>query len=158
MKHILIISHNYPYEFDHTFGFFCKNQADALIAVHQKVGVICPLAYSMKYVAKYKKLLWGRSDQTENGITSKIFFFPSIPKAKWIRYGLTRYLGKKLVDEYIREYGKPDIIHLHVYKGAEVAEYAARKYNIPLVWTEHFTEINSNQLTLRVVDIKEYSP
>ena len=44
------------------------------------------------------------------------------------------------VDLYVEKYGKPDIIHFHsmISIGA-VPELLSKKYNIPIVITEHYS-------------------
>ncbi len=141
--HILFVSHNYPFESDPGFGFFCKQQAEALALQSHKIGVVCPLAYSIpRIVVKKRRFYFGKRKTIERGVVSKLFFFPSIPKWKGFRQYLINKIGMRMVDEYIREYGKPDVIHLHVFHAARLGIDASIRFEIPLVWTEHFSDID----------------
>src|SRR5690606_20047933 len=119
--HVLIVSHNYPFKLDHTFGFFCKNQADALVSVGQQVGVVYPLLYSSYHIPKSKTILLGPSIRRENQILEYLHFLPSPPKLRRFRYWVLKTLGRKMIDRYIRNFGRPDIVHLHVFMAGEVA-------------------------------------
>jgi glycosyltransferase involved in cell wall biosynthesis len=47
---------------------------------------------------------------------------------------------KKAIQKYINEFGKPDLIHVHVpMKAGLAAIWAKKKYGIPFVLTEHWT-------------------
>ncbi len=141
--HILLISHNYPFESDPGFGFFCKQQAEALVRQNHKVGVVCPLAYSvLRIIVNKGKFYFGMRKRDEGGVLSALFFFPSVPKIKRLRLYLIRKIGMWLIDQYISKNGKPDVFHLHVFHAARLAIDASRRYNIPLVWTEHFSDID----------------
>lgn len=51
-----------------------------------------------------------------------------------------RYLFKKQINELLKQEGKPDIVHLHIgMKAGTIAQWVARKYNIPYLLTEHWT-------------------
>src|SRR5687768_5892337 len=104
--HVLLLSHNYPYKYDPTFGFFCKQQAEALALSGHKVGVICPLAYSIPAVVFKRKVLpFGTSSYVENGISTRVFYFPSPPKIKRLKYFLFEKIGILLLENYIMENG-----------------------------------------------------
>ncbi|MCU0383356.1 MAG: glycosyltransferase [Cyclobacteriaceae bacterium] len=145
--HVLIISHNYPYELDHTFGFFCKQQADALIIQGHKVGAVIPLPYSLKLAIRERSFLIGLNSEIDQGVRKDFFLFPSVPKAKRLKFFIIKCIGIYLLNRYIKKYGKPDIIHLHTYLAGEVCVYAKDKYNIPIVYTEHFSDVRNNFLT-----------
>ncbi|HEY8511771.1 MAG TPA: glycosyltransferase [Cyclobacteriaceae bacterium] len=142
--HILLISHNYPTPVDESFGFFCRNQAEALSRYGHQVGVVGPLLISVKSFLRTRKIHFGRREFKENGVLTYLWICMSIPKARRLRYAIMNYVGKRMVDRYIRRYGVPDIFHLHVYEAAEIAMYAAEKYGVPLVWTEHFSNVAQN--------------
>ena len=44
---------------------------------------------------------------------------------------------KKSVDNYIREFGVPDLIHVHSSMWEDMASFIKQKYGIPYVITEH---------------------
>lgn len=53
-------------------------------------------------------------------------------RADWVK------IGNKAFDTYVKNYGKPDVIHAHnVLFGGMLGNYLSRKYQIPMVLTEH---------------------
>lgn len=142
--HILIVSHNYPHKLDLNYGFFCKTQAEALAAAGIKVGVVGALPISLKLFYRKRTFIFGSRAFKLEGVNTHLFFFPSIPKLQKIRYWVLKRIGVMLLNDYIRMHGKPDVVHLQVYHAAEVAIYAKMKFGIPIVWTEHFQDIDNN--------------
>lgn len=53
----------------------------------------------------------------------------------------------RLVDQYIEQYGKPDIIHAHTYLGGWVALSVSDTLGIPIVLTEHYTGLLSGDIS-----------
>jgi glycosyltransferase involved in cell wall biosynthesis len=145
--HVLIVSHNYPTPIDNGFGFFCKHQAEALAQEGHRVGVVGPLFISLKTIFKAKKFYFGFKSFLENRVQTYLWVGFSLPKARGIRYFLLKEIGKRMIDRYVRKYGTPDVLHLHVFVAAEVAIYASAKYNLPLIWTEHFSDAGRNTIS-----------
>lgn len=58
-----------------------------------------------------------------------------------VLYNLWTTYGMFALQEYIKQYGKPDIIHAHnmIYAGL-LASYLKNKYDIPIVITEHSSQ------------------
>lgn len=140
--HILIVSHNYPTPLDQSYGFFCKDQAEALVSQGAKVGVVGPLLISMNKFKGWKFNEFGlKKFKSSKGVLTELLVMPSIPKIPKARAWLVYQTGRCMIDSYVKQHGKPDLIHLQVYLGGDVAIYASRKYNIPLVWTEHFSNV-----------------
>src|SRR5690606_34968892 len=83
----------------------------------------------------------------QKGVLTNLWVGFSIPRVPWLRYSLIRIIGKRMIDRYIREHGVPDILHLHVFVAAEVAVYASQRYGLPLVWTEHFSDVARNNIS-----------
>lgn len=56
-----------------------------------------------------------------------------------LRYNFKYYsFYKKQIKKYINEFGKPDIIHVHIpIKAGLVAKYFATKFNVPYIVSEH---------------------
>ncbi len=68
---------------------------------------------------------------------SKRFWMKPMNQLRYFR------LFKRLLERYINEKGKPDIVHVHVpIKAGQMALYLKRKYNIPFVVTEHWAIYN----------------
>jgi glycosyltransferase involved in cell wall biosynthesis len=143
--HILIVSHNYPVFFDKGFGFFCKDQAEALVAEGHRVGVVGPLVISLRTIIRARVWYFGFKHFIKNKVQTYIWVGFSVPGVKSLRYAILNRIGRKMVNRYMYEQGKPDAIHLHVFVAADVAVYASEKYKVPLIWTEHFSDVaNAN--------------
>lgn len=145
--HILLLSHDYPNIYRPTSGFFCRDQGIALKSQGHQVGVVHVELISWAEIFKAKQMSFGKFHSQLNNINLISYLAPVIPKLFTLQYKLRNTIGKKLIDEYIAHYGKPDIIHLHVHTFSDVAIYAKNRMNVPLVYTEHFTSVAKNQLT-----------
>ncbi|MCG9911663.1 MAG: glycosyltransferase [Flavobacteriales bacterium] len=150
--HILFISTAYPGPYQPLEGVFFTDQAQALAKAGHKVGYIAINPVSIKDI--FKKGLSGLGKKTEEnkGVHTFIFRYPHTPKdtQQPIRKALKK--GKVLAEEYLQQYGKPDIVHLHRFEGGLLAVYFKEKYNIPYVVTEHSSRflngtLPQNQLT-----------
>lgn len=145
--HVLVISHNYPTEIDSSFGFFCRDQAEALARDGHLVGIVGPLIISVKTILKAKSFHLGFRSERNNEVNTNLWLGFSLPKLKRLRYWLMNLIGRRMVDRYVKNNGVPDIIHLQVFVAADVALYACLKYNVPLIWSEHFSDVANDNLS-----------
>jgi L-malate glycosyltransferase len=144
--HILVISHNYPTPMDPAYGFFCKDQAEALASKGVKIGVVGPLLMSPKNIRRWRLSEFGvKKFKSEKNVITNLLVIPSIPKFPLLRLQLINFFGKRMLNSYVKKYGKPDAIHLQVYLAGDIAIYGSKKYNIPFVWTEHFSNVAQGQ-------------
>lgn len=120
-------------------GQFCKDQAIFLkekgVEVHILANVMLPWK---KYGKKALTLPWKSFTSVEDGILTYRYYYRRLPgqnKANivcWCRRTV------KLFDEYVKKYGKPDLIHVHSSTWGGYAAYLIKKkYSIPYVITEH---------------------
>ncbi len=142
-----MVSHNYPTEIDSSFGFFCRDQAEALAREGHLVGVVGPLVISLKTIVNAKSFNLGYRSEKYNEVNTDLWLGFSLPKLKRLRYWLMNRVGRKMVDKYVKNNGVPDIIHLQVFVAADVALYALSKYNVPLIWSEHFSDVANDNLS-----------
>ena len=149
MTHILIIPSWYPTNNNPLYGIFFKEQIQALKRANYNVGVIAPHLYSLRLFSKYlKELKQGVNFENDQGIPTYISiilgWFYKIP------YGNSFLLinkGKKLFKEYIKNYGKPDLIHAHsALMGGILASQLKDIYQIPTIITEHFSAVAQNKI------------
>ncbi|WNB18883.1 glycosyltransferase [Marivirga arenosa] len=143
--HILKICHDYPNYYRQSSGFFCHQQAQA-VSGFCRVGVLAIELISPQLIFK-RGLKIGIQPSTDQRLNQLVFLFPNIPKVIRLQYAIRLALGKYLFDKYIKDFGKPDLIHLHVYVMGELAAWIKEKYDIPIVYTEHFSNVSRNQLT-----------
>ena len=139
--HILIIPSWYPSNANDISGCFFREQAIALKESGCRVGVI---SVSFSSLLNWRNVLSPSLGQTyENDTGVETFrkqitnWFPRMPLAQsW----LYKRKGMILFQNYIKKFGKPDIIHVHsMLYGGCVALNIYKKYNIPFVVTEHST-------------------
>ncbi len=135
--HILVISSGYPNDYEPLDGIFYRDQAEALQLAGHNVGVISAIPVSVFAFARLRKWKFGKRVVTENGVKTFTRTYLNRPKSPDYSVKKAKKYGMILFEEYIREFGKPDIIHLHCYEGGELAKAMKEKYGISYVVTEH---------------------
>lgn len=140
--HILIITNYYPTNKDAKYGLW-PNHVKGLKDRGIKVGVVAPI----KNFRKNSKLYLFPTFQREDNVQI-------IRWAAWDWFEKFRKIGIRqriivssfLIWVYIIKNGLPDIIHAHNshYAGL-VASYAAQKYNLPFILTEHMSWFAQNR-------------
>jgi len=139
--HILLLPSWYPKTPKDVGGVFFRDQALALHSYGHKVGVIAPLLRSLRTFGRTSAESVLLECENDNGIqTYRKEVFALLPRLPYGNYWLFRRAARALLKRYIKENGKPDILHAHaaVFGGAAGAELA-EKFDIPLVLTEHST-------------------
>ena len=148
--HILIIPSAYPTEDAALRGTFFKEQAIALKENNLKVGVI----YSETRrrtginINTLKKFHFQVKDSIEEGIRTIrlqgwniLMMRNSLGINLWVKQTL------KLFKLYIKKYGLPDLIHVHIgLYGGVAAKKIKEIYNIPYVITEHSSNVLNGTL------------
>jgi glycosyltransferase involved in cell wall biosynthesis len=140
MRILVIPSERYVPKDSPLEGIFQQCQAKALKKAGYHVGIISP---QWRPIRSFIKGLSGGSieSRVENDQQIPIFHnnsWPWIPPVLWGRVWLWFRVGEVLFKKYIKEYGKPDIIHAHNARFAGVlAAYIKERWNIPFVLTEH---------------------
>lgn len=122
-------------------GLFCLDQAKALQALGHEVRILSNVQLGVTVCWKdYLRLPLGRYEHEMDGVTVFQSFQRGLPRA--IRTNVRRWISivQSMFEDYVRRYGKPDIIHAHCGKWAG---YAAMKigeeHQIPYVVTEHLS-------------------
>ncbi|WP_373778828.1 glycosyltransferase [Glaesserella sp.] len=139
--HILFLPSWYPLNDNDLNGSFFREQAKALAKAGMKVGVVVPQLRSLTSGAKvilgsFQIEVWEDGDiiaYLKHGVR----WFPRVPYIDlnlWVKAGLTAF------EKYIKEQGKPDLIHVHsIVSAGPLAAKIYEKYNIPFCITEHST-------------------
>lgn len=142
---ICIIANGYPNNKDPQFGCFEKDQAIAL----QKQGHEVIILYVDGRFRKHWRKL-GLISIEEKGI--KVFGLFLFPMSLLLRlnYKLHFRLRCKMLDwvfKYMLKFSqKPDVIYAHFLYNISYATYLKKKYGIPLVGIEHWSELNKTTL------------
>lgn len=137
--HVLIIPSWYPSGPGDVNGIFFQQQAQALQHSGVRTGVIAPVFRSLRgepesvFTGGY-----GVRSFTDHNIPTylykSMYFFPrtALDRSRWLK------AGQKLFSRYVREHGRPDIIHAHaVNYGGILAHEIHSGTGIPYVLTEH---------------------
>jgi L-malate glycosyltransferase len=135
--HVLIISTGYPTDYVPLDGIFYKDQAEALAAQGNKVGFIAVNPISVKSIISHRKLNLGLFTFNEKGVSTYLYKYINIPKYPSYCVKKAEQKGTGIFENYVKEQGLPDIVHLHCYEAVLLAMYIKKKYKIPFVITEH---------------------
>lgn len=142
---ICIIANGYPSDKDPQFGCFEKDQAIAL----QKQGHEVIILYvDGRFREHWRKL--GLISIEEKGIkVFGIFLFPMSLLLR-LNYKLHFKIRCRMLDwvfKHMLKYSqKPDVIYAHFLYNISYATYLKKKYSIPLVGIEHWSELNKPTL------------
>lgn len=147
--HILILPSWYPKHPGDIGGSFFREQAIALRNHGCKVGVVAVHPRSLR---DYKSVFSGSCKvefEDDRGVATYhqhgVNWFP---KLRRLQVKVWAHKGCKLVERYIAERGKPDIIHVHSMLNAGiVAHHIMQRCGIPYVITEHSAAFARNLLS-----------
>ena len=135
--HIMFIPSWYNNKRNPVHGSFFKEQAEALNESGIKITVAYNEIWPLTYLFKIREKI-GINFDIEDGIkTYRYKNFNYLPKTSKMFYIFNKRL-EKLYKEIVKKEGKIDIIHCQSSFWAGIsASYIAKKYNIPLIITEH---------------------
>lgn len=138
--HILIIPNSYFNSYEPMNGIFFKEQAIAL-SEHDnlKIGVVSSNFISFITIFNKKKIDFGIRKIIQKNINGYIYQIFSLPKLVSINRYIRFLILKHLIKKYIKNYGLPDIVHVHVFYSGKSAIWLKKKYGVPYVVTEHFS-------------------
>ncbi|MEB6633161.1 glycosyltransferase [Kluyvera cryocrescens] len=150
--HVLIIPSWYPQSPSDIGGSFFREQALALQKRGLKVGVISPVVRSLRDPIAYRTK-FGMRYEHDNGLPTYRYNsiniaprLPALAEYLWVMWGM------KLFNEYIKEHGLPDVMHVHALDKAGFLAYKiSQRYNIPYVVTEHSTVFARNIISLKKI-------
>ncbi|MFT6716908.1 MAG: glycosyltransferase involved in cell wall biosynthesis [Saprospiraceae bacterium] len=145
--HVLLISGGYPTSYNPIKALFHKDQAEAIAKGGNKVGVIAVVPIALREVLSSKKWKFGWEFFKTNKVETSRFQYLSIPKIKTLWVKMPLWQGKKRLINYIKKFGKPDVIHLHSFQAGYLALWAKEEYDIPVVITEHSSRFLERSLS-----------
>lgn len=138
---ILIVSRGYPTKKYKMNGIFEFDQAKALAAAGHEVIFA---ANDMRSIRRWRK--WGIEEKIIDGVKIYAINIPCgrIPKKclEWMAIKALRHLYSYIE----RKCGRPDIIHSHFLSQGYSTVEALKEKSIPIVHTEHFSDMNQNKL------------
>ncbi len=145
--HILIIPSWYKSSSDPLLGSFFEEQARALQSAGHKVGILYPDFHPPSSL--FKKGIQIPYFVNDNGLptfsVNNKTIFPGFRLGNYWYHGV---LTAKVFDDYVKQFGKPDILHSHsVNHAGTAAIYLSRRYNLPHVITEHLTTVTNASIS-----------
>lgn len=140
---VLLISRGLPQEKYPLFGIFELDQAKALVSQGIQVTFFAVDIRSLR-----RKRKWGISHENRDGVDC---YTISVPVGA-VPLGIKSFLAEKALNIlYKHVYAKrrkPDLIHAHFIFQGYIAQKLAEKLNIPLVITEHSSDMNYEKLSV----------
>ncbi len=141
--HLLFTPSYYTNSYNPSDGIYFKVQAEALQKNGIKIGIIAPIIIKHYVLKRVKKIDFGLKEVIDP-IPTFIFQFPSFPVFKRVNDFLRLYYGKKLFRQYLKKYGRPDLIHLQSFENGILTRWIKEKYGIKFLITEHSTRFERN--------------
>ena len=124
-------------------GEFCLDQARALKALGHEVRILSNVQLGATIgLRDYLCLPYSRYEHGRDGITICQSFQRGVPLV--IKWNVRRWVQIvcSMFDDYVGQYGVPDILHAHCSKWAGFAAMQiSEKYHIPYVITEHLSKL-----------------
>lgn len=145
--HILLLPTWYPTAETPVYGVFVKEQAVALRDAGVRVGVIYPEHHPISSL--------GRVSPLKNHFQTEVVEDAGIPTIRQHSWNLLpgtaisrsswQASAVKLYEAYVRQFGKPDLIHAHsILRGGIGASAIKERFGVPFVVTEHASAFNRN--------------
>ena len=142
---ILLISRGIPSDKDPQWGCFERDQALALHKAGHKVVV---LSVDSRVRVKNRKL--GISHRNIDGVDLyNLYWFPNVifrPIIYRVMLFLISWQLDYLYKKIVKIHGTPDVIYSHYLLNSYAALNLKKKYNLPVVAIEHWSEVNKDIL------------
>ena len=135
--YILELTNGFPFSDNPMLGCFEFDQAKALASLGNKVVI---LSLDLRSILRKRK--YGLQVFEQDGVKIYNYAFPIGNVPNFIIAFLSKYFSNKIYKKILKEEGKPDILHAHFcFLQGYFAATLKEKYNIPLVITEHSSEL-----------------
>ena len=148
---IFVISRGFPTPKDPQWGSFEFDQAKALRAMGHKVVML-----SVDVRWKSKSRIPGIKKKEEEGVISyDLYCGPWVVLSRIslrIYDSFSGYLVKKLFQYVQQREGRPDVIYSHYLDSSDYALCVKRKYHIPVVGLEHWSELGKVEPSMFAID------
>jgi glycosyltransferase involved in cell wall biosynthesis len=144
-RHILMLPISYPTTYEASRGVFFEEIANALAENGIRVGVVAPV-HIAREILQYKKIELGTQyTQGPNLQVVRRQYFGT-PLFGCIYAKIRNVYAKKMIADYMRKNGRPDLIHVHCFQAGGPAVYCKKTMGIPYVVTEHFSTFQDGSL------------
>lgn len=147
--HILFLPSFYPDRTRPTNGLFFKKFAQAVISEFDKVGVLYVEQRSLRSFTKLNfQEIFKLTRHNDNGIIYYSFSNFNLFNQYSIGCKIWVFISFKLFKKYIKDNGKPDLIHVHnVFNSGLLALKIKKEFGINYVVTEHSSGFLLNEFS-----------
>lgn len=148
----MIVARGCPSAKNKLFGIFELDQAKALAAAGHKVVFA---AVDVRSVRRWRR--WGITVSRAEGVIVYTISIPvgNIPSK--IKTGITISALRTLYHRILKEQGMPDLMHAHFTDMANAAARLKTEIGLPLVVTEHSSEVLKPDIDMEVYDKAVYA-
>ncbi|MPM58999.1 Glycosyltransferase Gtf1 [bioreactor metagenome] len=129
---IFIVCRGYPTSKYVMNGIFEFDQAKALAARGHEVIY---LAIDLRSIRRWRH--WGRESLKKDSVNIEAINIPLGRVPQKILHSFGKSGLSSVFKQCVKKYGKPDIIHAHFTDSAYFAVKALKKYDFPIIMTEH---------------------
>jgi len=153
--HVLVLPSFYPEKHRPNSGLFFFNQTKIVADYVDKIGVVYVEQKSIKKIFNsILSNLYQKEIKFESGVLTYRRKGLSILNQYNFGSKIWIYLTEKLIFDYIKDNGKPDIIHVHnLFNAGCVAYKIEKKFGIPFVITEHASSFLLETYTVKQLNI-----
>ena len=146
--HVLLVPSWYPSEQAPLSGTFFREQAEALRHIGLRVGVIAPRVMGVGAWLRGGRPSLGIARAEENGVqVYRRTTVPAVPRFSRRNAWFWMRAGAALFDAYVRDHGRPDLIHAHsTFCGGMLARRLGGRHDIRYAVTEHHTAFARGRL------------
>ena len=145
--HILVIPSWYYTLYSQQKGIFFKDQAVTLSKHVDKVSIIAPVLVSIKELKLSKLFHFKQKVIEKDNVMEIIKPILAIPFLGNINRRIQFYIGKKMLKQYVKDHGLPDVVHLQSALSGMLAIWFKNHYGVPFVVTEHWSGFLRNKAT-----------
>ncbi len=143
---VLVIGRGIPTKRDPEYGIFEMDQARALARAGHHVTYA---AVDFRSLRRWRK--WGLVQGRYEGVTWYVYNLPAGPIPFKIRSILGKNILKKMYGNILQN--APDVIHAHFAQTGFMAIDISKKYYVPLIITEHLSDMNKKVIDDHVLKI-----
>jgi len=145
--HVLLIPSWYPANSEDMNGVFFREQAHALAEAGHRVGVIAPMFRSLRLGARALRPAYDSDIWQDDGPVTVLRAHGTFTSSRVPHFDLWYWCrsGERLFRRYVRDHGRPDILHAHsLILGGVLAERISARTGIPFGVTEHSSTYSRN--------------
>ena len=149
---VLFVTRGFPSEKEIMIGNYEAVQAKALVAKGLDVSVLAIRWKPTRYLFFNNRIFHRKVDGVD------IYEFIYVNVSERFRF-LRRFCPpmshgfRKTFNKYMRENGLPDIVHAHIVLYAYNTLFLKTEYNLPFVITEHWTQMNTGNVSKEIEEM-----